>query len=255
MLVVLRAIELHAPAVPDTELSRERRDLLPQRLRLGARQVGAAAVELEEARQLLGKILGHVLEEVFAGSGLQEEQVRPHAGRASLPRGLDDLSQLLGPVGDSGEVLARLAAAMAAGVVLGINRDLRGKPAGVRTHGLVSIGACLVTVVTMEISQAGTSFGADAVSRVVQGIITGIGFIGGGVILKLPDARSVHGLTTAASVWITACLGIAFGAGMWRSAVLALGLTFLVLLLGGGLEELAGKYLKGRQRPDGWERE
>jgi putative Mg2+ transporter-C (MgtC) family protein len=86
-------------------------------------------------------------------------------------------------------------------------------------------------------------------------MITGIGFIGGGVILKLPASRSVQGLTTAASVWVTACLGIAFGTGMWRTALAALGLTFLVLLLGGAVEDVANRALKGRQRPEGWEHE
>lgn len=158
-------------------------------------------------------------------------------------------------VGSAEEILGRLAAAMFAGFVLGINRDLRGKPAGVRTHGLVAIGAALVTVVAMELAYAAATFNPDAVSRVVQGIITGIGFIGGGVILKLPQARAVQGLTTAASVWVTACLAVAFGAGLWRSAVIGLVLTMVALLMGGAIEDLAAKLFKGRRRPPGWEGE
>lgn len=158
-------------------------------------------------------------------------------------------------VGSTYEILARLAAALGGGIVLGVNRDLRGKPAGVRTHGLVALGACLVTLITMELSFTVGGFNPDAVSRAIQGIITGIGFLGGGVILKLPTARTVQGLTTAASIWVTACLGIAFGAGMWRTALLALGLTFLVLMIGGPVEDLASRIFKGRERPEGWERE
>ncbi|HEU5050152.1 MAG TPA: MgtC/SapB family protein [Gemmatimonadales bacterium] len=158
-------------------------------------------------------------------------------------------------VGSTEEILGRLAAAMFAGFVLGINRDLRGKPAGVRTHGLVAIGAALVTVVAMELAYAAATFNPDAVSRVVQGIITGIGFIGGGVILKLPQARAVQGLTTAASVWVTACLAVAFGAGLWRSAVIGLVLTMAALLMGGAIEDLAARLFKGRRRPPGWEGE
>ena len=163
--------------------------------------------------------------------------------------------ELVDLVGGTGDIVGRLAAAMGAGVVIGVNRDLRGKPAGVRTHGLVAIGACLVTVIIMELSAMAWPFNPDAVSRAMQGIITGIGFIGGGVILKLPASRSVQGLTTAASVWVTACLGIAFGAGMWRTALAALGLTFLVLLMGGPLEDLANRALRGRRRTEGWEHE
>jgi putative Mg2+ transporter-C (MgtC) family protein len=163
--------------------------------------------------------------------------------------------ELVELVGGTADVVGRLAAAMGAGVVIGVNRDLRGKPAGVRTHGLVAIGACLVTVIIMELSAMAWPFNPDAVSRAMQGIITGIGFIGGGVILKLPASRSVQGLTTAASVWVTACLGIAFGTGMWRTALAALGLTFVVLMLGGAVEDLASRALKRRQRPEGWEHE
>ena len=162
-------------------------------------------------------------------------------------------TQLADLVGGNDEVFARLAAAMLAGFVLGINRELRGKPAGVRTHGLVAIGACLVTLVTMEIAALPGTFNPESVSRVIQGVITGIGFIGGGVILKLPDARAVQGLTTAASVWVTACIAVAFGAGMWRSAVIGLLLTLAALLFGGPIENIATRVLKGRQRPTGWE--
>ena len=158
-------------------------------------------------------------------------------------------------VGGTSEILGRLSAALGAGIVLGVNRDLRGKPAGVRTHGLVAIGSCLVTLITMELSFTLSGFHPDSVSRAIQGIITGIGFIGGGVILKVPATRSVQGLTTVASIWITACLGIAFGAGMWRTALLALALTFIVLMLGGALEDIASRLFKGRERPEGWEGE
>lgn len=142
-------------------------------------------------------------------------------------------------VGGTTEIIGRLAAATVAGMVLGINRDLRGKPAGVRTHALVAIGACLVTIISMEVASADGTLDPNAVSRVVQGVITGIGFIGGGVILKLPQNRTVQGLTTAASVWIVACLGISFGAGMWRTAVIGLVFTMSALLLGGHIEALA----------------
>lgn len=157
-------------------------------------------------------------------------------------------------IGSSAEVIGRLAAATVAGMVLGINRDLRGKPAGVRTHALVAIGACLVTIISMEISTVG-EFDPNAVSRVVQGVITGIGFIGGGVILKLPQNRTVQGLTTAASVWIVACLGISFGAGMWRTALIGLVFTMAALLLGGPIEDVATRIFKRRLRPDGWNAE
>lgn len=144
-----------------------------------------------------------------------------------------------------GDAVLRLAAAMAGGMVLGINRDLRGKPAGVRTHALVALGACVVTIVSTVVVTSPDLPDQDAVGRVMQGIITGVGFIGGGVILKMPEARAIQGLTTAASVWITACISIAFGVGMWRLAVAATVLTLLALLLGGGVERVSERLLGG----------
>ncbi len=138
------------------------------------------------------------------------------------------------------EVLCRIAAAVLVGGAIGLNRDLRGKPAGVRTHALVSLGAAVATVV------AGlTSPDPTAVSRVIQGIITGIGFLGAGVILH-PDGRSVRGLTTAATIWVSATLGIACGVGLWVPVAFGTGFTLLVLVIGGPLERGFHRMLGGR---------
>jgi putative Mg2+ transporter-C (MgtC) family protein len=98
----------------------------------------------------------------------------------------------------------RLCVAALAGVALGLNRDLHGKPTGVRTLGLVAIGAALIVL--------GLSRGESAdTSRVIQGIVTGIGFIGAGVIIRPGQGEQIQGLTTAACVWVTACFGAACG--------------------------------------------
>ncbi len=117
-------------------------------------------------------------------------------------------------------------------------RELQGKPAGVRTHALVALGGSLLTVTSLQVSFTGTGFDPAAVTRVVQGIITGVGFLGAGVILRDDSRHTVHGLTTAASIWIVAGFGISCGAGLWRTALLALALTLVVLILGGPFERL-----------------
>ena len=129
------------------------------------------------------------------------------------------------------EVGIRLGAATLAGAVIGINRDLADRPIGMRTLGLVALGTATVSVATIQV--AGMAENPDAMSRVVQGIIqgvmAGISFIGAGVILRDAQARTVEGLTTAATVWVTAALGIACGLGMWR--VVAVGTVLALLLL------------------------
>lgn len=132
----------------------------------------------------------------------------------------------------SSDVALRFAAAVLVGGTIGLNRDLRGKPAGVRTHALVALGAALVTVVASE------SADPAAASRVMQGIITGIGFIGAGVILHRNGGKSVRGLTTAATIWIVATLGIACGTALWVPVGLGTGLTLLVLVVGGPVERV-----------------
>src|SRR5688572_8358529 len=107
------------------------------------------------------------------------------------------------------ELAIRLGAALLAGAIIGIDREVNRRPAGMRTHALVSLGAALTVLVIA--GAPGTQ--ADALSRVVQGVITGIGFLGAGVIMQHEAERRVEGLTTAATIWVAAALGMACGAG------------------------------------------
>ena len=130
------------------------------------------------------------------------------------------------------ELLLRLGAATLAGLIVGLNRDLRNRPIGMRTLSLVALGSAIVVVSTIQFP--GIVENSNAASRVIQGIIqglmAGIGFIGAGVILRDSNAQRVKGLTSAATVWVTAALGIACGLGAWRTVAIALVLTFFVLL-------------------------
>jgi len=143
------------------------------------------------------------------------------------------------------DVLLRLAAAAAVGTVIGVNRDLKGKPTGMRTLALVSLGAALVAVATVH--HPGIAGSADALSRVLQGVIQGImagvGFIGAGVILRDKQRQDVRNLTTAATVWVTAALGIACALAAWHIVALGVGLTLLILLVGGPMERATSRLI------------
>lgn len=145
------------------------------------------------------------------------------------------------------EVVRRLGAAVLIGAALGINRDLRDKPAGLRTHALVTLGAALITVVSIRLASAAGAVDGGSVLRTVQGVITGIGFLGAGVIMRDSGNGSISGLTTAASIWIAACLGVACGAGQWQVGLVAVILTLAVLTIGGPIESAIYKRLR-RQR-------
>src|SRR5690348_4956955 len=116
------------------------------------------------------------------------------------------------------DVFLRLGAATLCGMVLGLNRDLHGKPTGIRTLGLVSLGVAIVTVSVLRTWQAVEDIAAYSrvLQGVVQGVLTGIGFLGGGVILRDPQHNMVRNLTTAATVWVTAALGLACAVADWR---------------------------------------
>lgn len=121
-------------------------------------------------------------------------------------------------------VVIRLVAAALLGGIVGYERERAGRPAGLRTHMLVALGAALFVIVCSE-----SGMDADGLSRVIQGIATGIGFIGGGAILKLAAEREIKGLTTAAGIWMTAAVGVAAGLGRWGSAAVGVILTWIIL--------------------------
>jgi putative Mg2+ transporter-C (MgtC) family protein len=135
-----------------------------------------------------------------------------------LVAGLPDQAQMA-------RVVVRMLAAALLGAMVGIQRERAGKPAGVRTHMLVSMGGALFVISCLE-----WGMGSDAISRVIQGLVTGIGFIGGGAILKLTRQREVEGLTTAAGLWMTCAVGIA--AGLGRLGAAGLGVVLTVIILG-----------------------
>ena len=129
------------------------------------------------------------------------------------------------------QVIIRLIAATLLGAVVGIERERAGKPAGLRTHILVTLGT---TVFVLACSGVGMS--SDGVSRVIQGVATGIGFIGAGSILKLNEERDIQGLTTAAGIWMTTAVGVAVGLGSLGVALLSTLLTLIILASVGSLE-------------------
>lgn len=143
------------------------------------------------------------------------------------------LSAPIDPTLDLGDIALRLAMAVFIGALIGLDREWRGKPVGVRTLALVSLGAALVAVSTVHLSALNNE--PDAVSRVVQGVIqgvmAGIGFIGAGAILRDPQEREVKNLTTAATVWVAAALGVACGLAAWEIVWIGAGLTLTVLVL------------------------
>lgn len=132
----------------------------------------------------------------------------------------------LNDLGDLTIVVIRLLLAAILGGLLGIERERRGKPAGVRTHMLVCMGACLFILIP---EQSGIS--DEELSRVIQGVIAGIGFLCAGAIIKGDDEQHLTGLTTAAGIWFTAAIGIAVGLGREQTAILCAILAWLVLFV------------------------
>lgn len=128
-------------------------------------------------------------------------------------------------------LIIRLVAAMLLGAVVGIQRERSGKPAGIKTHMLVTLGAALFVLAPIEFGM-----NMDGLSRVIQGLATGIGFIGGGAILKLHESREIEGLTTAAGIWMTAAVGVVTGLGLLGLAVISTMLTWIILTVVGKYE-------------------
>jgi putative Mg2+ transporter-C (MgtC) family protein len=146
------------------------------------------------------------------------------------------------------EIVLRLGVATLAGGLIGLNRDLHGKPIGLKTLGLVGLATAMVVAVAGPSSD--TSEISNAASRVMQGILTGIGFLGAGVIVRGDTQHfRVRGLTSAACTWLAACVGIACGLGQWRIVTVALVITFALLIVGRRLERWLHRMFGGKEDP------
>jgi putative Mg2+ transporter-C (MgtC) family protein len=130
-------------------------------------------------------------------------------------------------------IVGRLAGALVIGAMIGFERTFHGRPAGFRTHALVCLASAVLMLVTVYQLHWMTEVPLDTIradpTRMAQGIMTGIGFLGAGVIFK--EGLTVRGLTTAASIWITAAIGILVGIGFWYAAILGAAATLIVLAL------------------------
>ena len=136
---------------------------------------------------------------------------------------------------DWSEIVLRVGAATLIGGAIGLNRDLHHKSAGVRTLGLVSLMSAAITLGTAEIASLG--HGTHVVTQVVQGLLTGVGFIGAGVIVHGAKSQKVHGLTTAAAIWSATGLGVLCAYGLWPLIVVSAGLVLALLTVGGHVEK------------------
>lgn len=150
----------------------------------------------------------------------------------------DELTLGVGDPRQIMRVVIRLLGATILGAVVGFEREKAGKPAGLRTNTLVCVGTAVFVIVCAEVGMS-----HDALSRVIQGVVTGIGFIGAGSILKLEGERDIRGLTTAAGVWMAAAIGICVGLGSIGIGALATVLAIIILAVVGAIE---GRAEKGR---------
>lgn len=147
----------------------------------------------------------------------------------------DEITSLAPDMHQLIRVTSRLLTALIIGTAIGLQRELTHKPAGLRTHMLVGLGTALFIV-----SAAEAGIQTDSLSRIVQGLATGIGFLGGGAILKLTSEREIHGLTTAAGIWMTAAASAAAGLGQISVALIGTLLGLVVLIVFRKIEKELG---------------
>jgi putative Mg2+ transporter-C (MgtC) family protein len=142
------------------------------------------------------------------------------------------------------EIIRRLLLSAAIGGIIGAERELRHKSAGFRTNILIAMGAAIFTIVSVELASNTTD-----PTRVAAQIVTGIGFLGAGAIMR--NEKEVHGLTTAATIWVNAALGVAAGGGLYDVAILGGAITMIVLLILGPIEAAVDRRLDqtGRRPP------
>ena len=133
------------------------------------------------------------------------------------------------------EALLRLLLAAALGGAVGLEREFRHKPAGLRTNMLIALGAALFSILSVELGA-----GAGSPDRIAAQVVTGIGFLGAGAILR--SGENVHGLTTAATIWVNAAIGMAAGLGSYEVATIAAAVTLGVLALMPVMEKIVDRH-------------
>jgi putative Mg2+ transporter-C (MgtC) family protein len=148
---------------------------------------------------------------------------------------IEELAASLPNAQEAARVVIRMLAALLAGGIIGLQRETSGKAAGLRTHMLVCAGTTLFVLAAID---AGME--QDALSRVIQGLVTGIGFLGAGAILKVESSHQIKGLTTAAGIWMTAALGVAIGLGQLGTAAIGTALAWFVLAVLIGIDRRIG---------------
>jgi len=130
-------------------------------------------------------------------------------------------------------LVLKLSLSLLVGALIGLNRQSEKKPAGLRTHMLVTLGATIFVMTSLQTSQGKVS--PDALSRVIQGITAGVGFLGAGEILRQSDMKNnqvtIRGLTSAAAIWVSSALGVAIGAGLYPLALVSVLMTWITLSL------------------------
>jgi putative Mg2+ transporter-C (MgtC) family protein len=150
---------------------------------------------------------------------------------------LDEFVLLLPDAAHLARITLRLLTALLVGTAIGLQRELTHKPAGLRTHMLVGLGTALFLV-----SAAEAGMDSAALSRIAQGLATGVGFLGGGAILKLTPEHEIHGLTTAAGIWMTAAASAAAGLGQVAVALIGTAFGLVVLTVFRRLEKGLGEH-------------
>lgn len=140
------------------------------------------------------------------------------------------------------KITVRLVISCGLGAVLGLEREVRGRQAGLRTHMLVALGCTLFTVIPL------LEGGSEALSQTVRGVTAGIGFLGAGAILKQESEKRISGITTAAGIWTTAAMAVAVGAGYVGVAIVATALAWMILYFLNNVAEPIQSH-DGRQEP------
>ena len=142
------------------------------------------------------------------------------------------------------EIFVRLLVSALLGVLIGLERESAGKPAGLRTHSLVSLGSCMFMLLAIEGPKVWGLASVVDPTRLAQGVVTGVGFLGAGAIIQ--SGMSVQGLTTAATIWLVCAVGAAVGGGLWQIAVVGTVMALLVLRGLIFLERAAAKVGRGK---------